>query len=64
MKEDNNPRCVFCGSSNVWKAGYKIKSSPYRKVQRYQCKDCGRYFDEEAVKRKIATAKNKEVSER
>jgi transposase-like protein len=48
---ENQIKCKFCGSTEVWKAGFVIKSNPYRKVQRYQCKNCGRHFDEEQLKR-------------
>lgn len=33
--------CKFCGSTKLWKAGVPRRSG--KKLQRWQCKDCGRY---------------------
>ncbi|MEM1551545.1 MAG: hypothetical protein QXH03_02610 [Candidatus Bathyarchaeia archaeon] len=52
-------RCKFCGSTDIWKAGFLIKSNPYRKVQRYQCKSCGRHFDQEQIDKEQKRDDNK-----
>jgi hypothetical protein len=35
-------RCDRCNSTNFRRAGYKLLSE--RKIQQYQCKDCGKIF--------------------
>jgi transposase-like protein len=37
-------KCPSCGSKSFRKAGLVILTSPFRKAQNYQCKDCGRHF--------------------
>jgi transposase-like protein len=39
---DNPSQCIFCGSSNIMKWG--IRKNRYGSIQKFQCKDCGKYF--------------------
>ncbi len=38
----NNLRCKFCGTSRLWRSGFKLYKGV--RTQRYQCKECRRKF--------------------
>jgi transposase-like protein len=45
-------KCKFCGSDNLKKDGTSLKAGPDKKatkVQKYQCKDCGKRFQGEVM---------------
>jgi transcriptional regulator NrdR family protein len=63
-EEKKGVKCKFCGSTDVRKIGFIIKSMPYQKVQRYQCKSCGRTFSEESASLIFSHVVEKEGGER
>ena len=46
--------CVSCSSTNIKREG--IRKNKLRKVQKYRCKDCGKYFIIEPIKHTKASA--------
>ena len=47
--------CVLCSSTNTKKEG--VRKNKLRKVQKYRCKECGKYFVIEPIKNTKANAK-------
>lgn len=41
--------CPFCGKTNARKAGVILKTEPFRKYQKYQCKECAHTFEGELI---------------
>ncbi|MEM2029075.1 MAG: hypothetical protein QXS05_06820 [Candidatus Bathyarchaeia archaeon] len=49
MSGQNRPTCPHCGSESVQKIGFITRSNPYRRVQRYRCKNCRIIFTKEEI---------------
>jgi transposase-like protein len=39
---ENLTECIYCGSANIVKDG--VRKNKYGNIQKFQCRDCGKYF--------------------